>query len=333
MVLLSTLLYCLVLGAILLVAEHVAVYVWDPKRLRKYPGLNRLCGITNLAYIFGIWRGDAFRTRELAQAHRKHNVIRLGPSALSFGRIEAIHDIYGHSTACLKGDMYSTAAGPHRSLLDSVDRKEHGEKRKRLAAAFATKHLEAWEHKVVDKCSRLMAQFDRHCAVKGPGPTGEVVDFRKWSNLFTVEAIADISLSEQLGLIEAGDDTVVARDDKGRTRSVAFVRSLHGVGRMAAPIVWSSRGYPFLKRILSLVSKAYGSEVSNNSTYDSIVRQMVWKRDQRQASGEKLDDLYACLVEDRRGQPTGLEMEEIAAEVGVFSKFCSHTRHMAGLGG
>lgn len=325
MTLLSLIPLCLALVGLGILAQHVAIYLWDPKRLRKYPGLNFFCGITNLAYIFELWRGDRFRTRAIAQAHEKHKVIRLGPNALSFADVGAINDIYGHSTSCLKGDMYSTTAGSHRSLLDSVDRQEHGVKRKRLAAAFATKHLEGWEHKVVDKCAKMIAQFDRHCAALGKGAAadGDLLDCRKWFNLFTVEAIADIALSDHLGLIEAGNDTVTARNEHGETRNVSFVQSLHGIGRMAAPIVWSTSAYPLLKTGLSLFSKSYEREVRNNSTYDDIIRQMVWKRKQRQDSGERLDDLFACLVEDRNGGPTDLEVEEIAAEVNVFSKLFS----------
>lgn len=151
-----------------------------------------------------------------------------------------------------------------------------------------------------------------------------MVDFRKWSNLFTVEAIADIALSEKLGLIEAEDDTVMAMDEKGKTRKVNFIRSLHGVGRMAAPIAWSTNAYLPLKRILLLFSKSYQGEVSNNSNYDNIIRQMVSKRIQRQKSGERLDDFFACLVEDKQGKPTNLEVGQIAAEVNVFSKSFLH---------
>lgn len=329
MALLFLLPICVFFSGLLLAAQHLAVYLWDPKKLRKYPGLNSLCGITNLAYLFQIWRGDGFRTRAITKAHEEHKIIRLGPNALSFGDVRAIKDIYGHSTACLKGDMYSTTAGAHRSLLDSVDRQEHADKRKRVAAAFATKHLVGWEHKIADKCTRLLAQLDRHCASclfpDGKASEPPMFDFRKWSNLFTVEAIADIALSENLGLLEAGDDTVTALDERGNTRKVSFIRSLHGIGRMSSTLVWSTTGYPFLRRALSALFKQYRVEVENNSAYDDIVRYLVTKRIQRQRenSGKSLDDFFTYLVEDRNGRPTGLDVGELTAEVNVFSKSSS----------
>jgi cytochrome P450 len=219
--------------------------------------------------------------------------------------------------------MYSTPAGPHRSLLDCVDKQEHSEKRKRLAAAFSTKHLQDWQHKIVDKCNRLITQFDRHCISQVDSKNvsgGRMIDFRKWSNLFTIEAIADIALSDHLGLLEAGDDTVVALDDKGNSRQVQFIKSLHGIGRMAAPIVWSSSGYRVLKRFCSIFSTSYAKELENNSSFDDVVRQMTMCRLQKYKSGQKLDDFFTCLVEDKQGQATNLAIGEIVAEVSVFSK-------------
>ncbi|KAK5070404.1 hypothetical protein LTR64_000075 [Lithohypha guttulata] len=313
---------CIVLAGFALIVHHSAVYLWDAKRLRKYPTLNPLCGVTNLGYILQLWRSDKFRTRSITQAHRENSVIRIGPSALSFSDVGAIQDIYGHSTTCLKGDMYSTPAGPHRNILDSVDKQEHSQKRKRLSAAFATKHLEEWEHKIVDKCNRLIARFDQHCTSSMNAKRGvkeDTIDLRKWFNLFTVEAIADIALSEHLGLLEAGTDTVVVSDQTGNRRCIQFIQSVHGVGRMAAPIVWSRNGYATFKQVATLLSTSYANEVRNNSNYDDIVRYMTLRRLQRHNSGEKIDDLFTCLVQDKQGTATGLLVGEIAAEVSVFS--------------
>ncbi|KAL2843677.1 hypothetical protein BJY01DRAFT_248572 [Aspergillus pseudoustus] len=93
--------------------------------------------------------------------------------------------------------MHLTLRGAHRNLLDSVNKAEHAQKRKRLAAAFSAKHLANWEYKVVDKCARLIAQFDKLAA----SPSSSLVDLQLWANLFTVEAITDIGLSQRLGMI------------------------------------------------------------------------------------------------------------------------------------
>jgi len=80
-----------------------------------------------------------------------------------------------------------------------------------------------------------------------------VVDFRHQATLFTVEAIADIGLSQNPGLLEFGTGMVEDEDEKGNIYKRSSVDSLPGVRRCQALIVRSSHGYPFLKCLLSLV--------------------------------------------------------------------------------
>lgn len=199
--------FCFVLRCLL---KPLIVYFCDSKRLRRYPNQNLFSGITNFAYMWERTRG--FRTKRLYEQHQI--IIRLGPNSLSFADVRAIKDIYGHSTQCRKDDQYSVTAGSHSNLLDAVDKTEDARKRKLLSNAFATRNLEQWGFKVSDKVKKLVTQLDQHCSsllVKGAClcPEGLSVNWRKWSNLFTMDAIADIGLSESLGLLENGDDSVV----------------------------------------------------------------------------------------------------------------------------
>ncbi|KAK9318767.1 cytochrome P450 [Lipomyces orientalis] len=315
----------LLFASVALALQRITLYYWDSKGFRKYPGLDAFSGISNLSYMLQIRQAEGFRTRKLARAHQNHAIIRLGPNSLSFRDIEAIKDIYGHSTPCTKGDMYSTPAGAHRSLLDSVNKLEHSQKRKRLAAAFSAKHLEGWEFKVVDKCARMIAQFDKFASPSSSDATSPtLVDFRHWANLFTVEAIADIGLSQKLGLLESGNDIVEAEDEKGNIYKVSFVDSLRGVGRSQAPIVWSPYGYHFLKSILSLLSKGFSRQVRNSTAFNGIVRRLVSKRLDYQGQ-EPLDDFFACLAENQKGESIPLPRGEIEAECGVFMNAGSDT--------
>lgn len=100
-------------------------------------------------------------------------------------------------------------AGSHFHILSTPHKSEHRVKRKRLAAAFAMKNLLNWEAKVVDKVERLMTQLDRLCSTSEPPQwhkssavipleNSKYTDLRTWFNLFTIEAIADIALSQRL---------------------------------------------------------------------------------------------------------------------------------------
>ena len=92
----------------LFVLEPLVRYLWDPKKLRRFPNRNWLSGITNFGYIIESCYG--FRSRRLHEIHQRYPVVRVGPDSLSFSTPEAIRAIYGHSSQCIKGDMYSAPA-------------------------------------------------------------------------------------------------------------------------------------------------------------------------------------------------------------------------------
>ncbi|KAF9883071.1 hypothetical protein FE257_004128 [Aspergillus nanangensis] len=310
---------CCIITLLLVFLRRVAVYFWDTKGLRKYPGLDAFSGFTNLSFILQARRAPDFRTKMLLEAHQSYPVIRLGPDSLSFSDIKAIKDIYGHSTPCIKGDMYSTPGGVHHNVLDSVDKLEHSQKRKRLAIAFSAKHLEAWEFKVVDKCTRLISQFDKYST------SSSSADLRLWTNLFTVEAIADIALSQKLGLLEAGHDMVECEDVNGHVRQVSFLSSIRGVGRAQVPVIWSHNGYNFLKKVLSFFSRGFTEQIAHETAFGGIVRRLVSKRLEQRRLGDTLDDFCTSLEEDRKGNKTALHRAEIEAECNAFMNAGSDT--------
>ncbi|KAI1394589.1 hypothetical protein F4819DRAFT_262168 [Hypoxylon fuscum] len=190
---------CLVFVILL---EPLGTYIWDSKKLRRFYNQNILSGVSNLGYIIERCRG--FRSRNLNEVHKKHSIVRIGPNSLSFSTTSAIRSIYGHSTPCTKGDMYTVQAGSHSNITDAVNKSEHARKRRLLSHTFATRNLEQWEFKVADKVQRLVHQFDRICedAAAAAASRCAIVDWRKWVNLFTVDAIADIVLSHSLGCID-----------------------------------------------------------------------------------------------------------------------------------
>ncbi|EXK27167.1 hypothetical protein FOMG_16239 [Fusarium oxysporum f. sp. melonis 26406] len=94
--------------------------------------------------------------------------------------------------------MYAAPAGPHASLLDVVKKQDHARKRRYMSHVMAIRNLETLENKVTDKIERLLKQFDQ-ISEKSNDSGNQVVDFRKWTNLFTLGAIMDIALSHHLG--------------------------------------------------------------------------------------------------------------------------------------
>ena len=302
---------------LLFLLEPLVTYLWDPKNLRRFPSQNALSGISNLGYILERWRG--FRSKSLHTVHQHHPVVRIGPNSVSFSTPDAIRSIYGHSTTCFKGDMYSVPAGPYASILDVVHKGEHARKRRLLSHAFATRNLEQWEFKVTDKTQKLVRQFDRIC--KEAATPHATIDYRWWMNLFTIEAIADIALSHQLGCLDRGNDLVTIPAPNRGEKTFGYIDSLHAQKRATSMLVWSTAWFSLLRTVLGSSPGFFQSQWSKGECFDEMVRHFVRQRIRRYHDGEELDDLVACLLVDKEGKMRDIETGEIDAEVSVLCKF------------
>ena len=289
-------------------------FLYDAKGLRKYPNINFLAGFTSLAYVWE--RRRSFRTRHLHLQHQRHPILRLGPNTLSFADVGAIKDIYGHGTSCRKDDVYILTMGSHAHVLNVLDREDHARKRRMLSHAFATRNLEQWEFKISDKIKSLVTQLDQKCTT--PLSVGEqasssdlTVNFRLWSNLFTIDAIADIALSEKLGMLDSGTDMIQA---DGMDDPLNYIRSLHAAGYMTSLFVGTTEWFSFLKALSSLLSPHWRKQWEYGQNFGSIAAALAGKRLQKHENGDRLSDILACLIEDKAGKSRCLDRGEIQAE-------------------
>ncbi|KAK2608765.1 hypothetical protein QQS21_002754 [Conoideocrella luteorostrata] len=313
------------------VIHPIYLYFQDAKGLRRYPLLHPLAGITNLMFVREAMRG--FRSKALYELHKTHPVVRTGPTSLSYGNLAAIKDIYGHGTKCLKGVFYETLSGTHFHLADVVDKAEHSRKRRALAAAYAIKNLENWEHKVADKTARFIRAADAACTeplrsgVVGPSPSDLTFDYRKYANLFTVDAIADIGLSERLGLLDEGDDLVQAERMDGSVYQVHFRECLHSTARAQSCLVWTEKWYDFASRLSKIMSGNFARLWKLNEGWNDLVYRRAMQRLRRYQAGEKMPDFFQSLMEHSETNP--LELGEIVAEVSIMMNAGSDTTAIA----
>lgn len=211
----------------------------DPKCLRKYPSVLPLAGLTNLVYIVFNQRATnagLTRTEALLAPHQEHHILRLGPSRLSFAKPQAIKDIYGTGTKCIKGDLYTTIGGTP-NLLSVVDKQTHSVKRKRLSRAFATMYLLEWKHKVASNVAKLCEQLDKRA------DRGLWLDFRYWSNLFTLDAIMSIALNLDTSFMQAESAICQIPASGGRAKTIDAMECLRSMNRAIDPYVWSKSIY------------------------------------------------------------------------------------------
>ncbi|RFU30266.1 hypothetical protein B7463_g6060, partial [Scytalidium lignicola] len=298
-------------------------YLRDQKGLRRYPNLSAFAGITDLCFMWEAGKG--FRSKRLAELHKTHPVIRIGPNSLSFGEARVYKDIYGHSTRCTKDHFYSTLAGTHYHLADVVDRAEHARKRKVLSSAYAIKNLENWEFKVADKVDRLIKQFDKLCTAplssRDRIPIAEedlTVDYRAWTNFFTMDAIADIGLSEQLGFLDAGNDDVTGERLDGTLFKANYRGSLHATLYAQSHTVWAYPWYETIRKLTMVASRKYRKMWEVADGWNGIVYHRATQRLERYRKGERLDDFFQVLMEDKKGKLNNLEWGEIVAEISIM---------------
>ncbi|KAJ6027686.1 uncharacterized protein N7446_003718 [Penicillium canescens] len=297
-----------VLGYFLVIP--VIKYFLDPKGLRKYPNFYLLSGISDIPFIYEAHRG--FRSRNLFEAHKKHPVLRVGPNSLSYSHPNAIKDIYGHNTSCIKDRFYSETGGSHSHLADVVNKTEHARKRKVLSSAYAVKNLEEWEFKVADVSAKLIKAFDKRCTDPLPpnqNPKEEdlTVDYRNWTVLWTAAAIANIGLSEDLGFLNEGSDTVKSESKDGTVKNVSFRECHTATQRVSYQLVWSYDWFKTLRRLSNAISSSYRRMWRLDGDWGGIVYNRATTRLKRHMNGEKLDDFFTVLMEDKNGTPHNLE--------------------------
>lgn len=313
------------------VVYPVVVYFRDAKGLRRYPNMHPLSGISAIPFMV-LAHGGA-RSTYLAKLHQKYPVIRTGPNTLSYGDLRAIKDIYGHNTPCTKDGSYIITAGSHFHLADVIDKHDHARKRKVLSAAYAIKNLEGWEHKVADKTEKLIKHLDKCCTeplARGAVPKPEDVNvcYREWTNYFTLDAIADIGLSEKLGFLDQGHDRVVGRRLDGTTYECDFRDALYQNARKQSLLIWPYEWYSLINKISNIIP-FYGRMGKFAQEWEGIPTELAHRRLQRYRAGEKLDDFFQALMEDKNGHPNNLEWGEIVAEVSIMMNAGSATTAIA----
>ncbi|KAJ5749209.1 uncharacterized protein N7511_010905 [Penicillium nucicola] len=319
--------YVIILGALTLFAlayylvVPVITYWYDPKKLRKFPNAYFLSGVSDLPFLYEAQKG--FRSRGLFEAHKRHPVLRIGPNALSYSDPQAIKNIYGHGTGCIKDRFYSETSGSHSHLADVVDKQDHARKRKILSSAYALKNLEHWEFKVAEVTGKLIKAFDHRCT--DPLPPNQLpqkehltVDYRNWTVLFTAAAITSIGLSEDLGFLDEGSDNVKSEKKDGTIKEVSFRECHAAASRVSYQLVWAYDWFKTFSRVSKIVSSKYDQMWRMDGDWNGIIYNRATTRLKRYLAGEVLDDFFGAMMQDKNGSPHNMEWGEIVAEVSIM---------------
>ncbi|CAL5871245.1 uncharacterized protein PFLUO_LOCUS5493 [Penicillium psychrofluorescens] len=287
-------------------------YIEDRKRLRRFQNFSPLSGITLLPWIWASIRLRRFR--DLHEAHKSASIIRIGPNALSFNDPRAAQAIYGHGTPIIKDPYYDAGAGPYRHLANAREKQEHSGKRRVLASGYALTSILKWEHKVASRVQALLDQYDRRCVPKkAQTASAASLDHRRWMDLFTIDAINDIGLSANLRLLEKGDDLYEVQGADGKNYQCRFRESLWGGHKVRMPFAWLPKWFNTMKTLT-----CWDSRWKDGDAFGHIVATQCKRRVERYLAGEKLDDFFAYLLENKSGNMNMLPLGEMIAECSVM---------------
>lgn len=192
-----------------------------------------------------------------------------------------------------------------------------------------------WEHKVADKVERFIKACDVACTSpletnnSNPESKDLTFDYFNYANFFTEDAIVDIGLSEKLGFLDQGSDECVAERMDGTQFRASYRTSLHNMATAQSRIIWAYEWFNFNKVMTGLVSRDFARRWEHNRNWDGILYHRAKKRLARYQAGEKLDDFFQVIMEDKGGRPHDLPWGEIVAEISIMMNAGSDTTAIA----
>ncbi|KAL1651042.1 hypothetical protein SLS61_005559 [Didymella pomorum] len=135
------------------------------------------------------------------EQHRKYgDLVQIAPDHVSINLPEAVADIYGHKSGCLKSDFYDSFLQVMPVVFNVRDPTAHQRKRKFLNLAFSARALSEFEPSMDVELScwrRQLIDISKSDAV---------TDFTVWANYLAFDIIGRFAFGRSFGFIEKGMD-------------------------------------------------------------------------------------------------------------------------------
>jgi len=118
---------------------------------------------------------------------------------------------------------------------------------------------------VADKVERLIAQFDK-CVCDETHD--ETIDYRPWTNYFTIDAISDIGLTHRMNMIDNGSAVTIFMRPDGSFHEVDFRGCLHANSKATSVLSYSHDWYKQLVHYFKL--SLYLTKSGNSMTAGTV---------------------------------------------------------------
>ncbi|KAL4893331.1 cytochrome P450 [Aspergillus ambiguus] len=165
-------------------------------RLRHFPG-------PRPAQVSALW--SLYRTipnfrfyKIVHKLHLEHgDFVRIRPREISICHVDAVHDIHGVHSGCLKGTFYDINY-PARSLQMTRDKAFHSQRRRIWDKGFTARALIEYQPRVTEHCLKLVSQLSKRLELP--------INVPDWMSYFGFDVMGDLAFGKSFNMLdEAGD--------------------------------------------------------------------------------------------------------------------------------
>jgi cytochrome P450 len=139
-------------------------------------------------------------------------VVRVSPNELSFATVESWKAIYGHRSGGaptpIKSEFYDIYGAGFESLCIGSERnpQKHGQMRKMLSAAFATKSLVEQEHIITTSVNDFVERIGQDAL--------QPLNMTKWYEMVAFDTLGEMAFGQSFNSVKAGK---LASSNAGKT--------------------------------------------------------------------------------------------------------------------
>ncbi|KAK2785655.1 hypothetical protein FQN52_008343 [Onygenales sp. PD_12] len=125
--------------------------------------------------------------------------VRIRPREISINLADAVRDIHGPTSVCVKGPLYDISY-PSRSLQQIRDKAAHSKQRRAWDRGFSMKALATYEPRVLAHCAEILSQLSTR-SQNGTKP----VEISQWLDYFGFDVMGDLAFGKSFNMAKSGD--------------------------------------------------------------------------------------------------------------------------------
>ncbi|KKZ65931.1 hypothetical protein EMCG_08341 [[Emmonsia] crescens] len=240
-------------------------------RLRDFPG--PLAWKLTALWSIKVSVPDFKLPVKVQQLHAKYgDFVRIRPREISINHVDAVRDIHGPGTVCVKGPFYDLNY-PFRSLQMLRNKDAHAKRRRIWDRGLGIKALTTYEPKILGHCADLLTQLSAKTRDGAP------IQIGPWMNYFGFDVIGDVAFSKQFNMIKDG-------------KAAEILETFEMARPITGSLVCVAWTFIILQR-LPVVRAIWSARVKNHASEIA----------ERVKLGTTCRDLFSYLLDDSPGSP------------------------------